>query len=575
MTTEFTRAAAGARSSIGREALFMTRFLRYVPVVVIGLIAALPTRAGELADAANAALGELYTGETPGVSVVVSRRGEVRLRAAYGMADLELAVPMAPEHVLRLASLTKQYSAAALLRLVADGKASLDDPLGRYLPDFPVPAVTLSQLLNHSSGIRSYTSIEGYMDSARVRADVDTATLIEVFAGEPVDFAPGEGWSYNNSGYVLVGAVIEAITDQPWHRYLRETLLLPLGITHTDAYSDSELVPGRVPGYQGPAATPERAPFLSMTQPHAAGALMATAADVDRWQVALHGGDVLPASLHERMVNPVGAAVDAGYGYGIAVRQWRGRPAYAHSGGINGFATYALYLPEQALSVVVLANRIGPGWRPEQLALRLAALAEGAPYPVEEAPASWDSAALAALEGTYRINDQEVRTLRVVDGRLQGRRGAGEPFTLHPIAGDRLQFDDSLHTFTIERGDAGEVRAITLQDPWGGEAERAEKISDAVQTRRPVAVPVAELQRLAGRYALMPGFVLTVRVQEEGLEIQATGQGPVPVLAESPTRFYSEKIAADIVFTVPASGAATALMLYQGGEALPGPRLPD
>jgi D-alanyl-D-alanine carboxypeptidase len=162
----------------------------------------------------------------PGLTLLVARGDTLLATAARGQASIELGVPLAPSHVMRLGSITKQFSAATLLRLVDEGKASLDDPLSKYLPDYPNgAAITLTQLLNHTSGVKSYTDISGYFNNL-VRHDLSTKELVAVFKDLPVDFAPGTRYAYNNSGYVLAGAVVEAITGTPWHEAL-QTQLLP------------------------------------------------------------------------------------------------------------------------------------------------------------------------------------------------------------------------------------------------------------------------------------------------------------------------------------------------------------
>ncbi|MBY6203517.1 serine hydrolase [Halomonas denitrificans] len=527
------------------------------------------------ADQAKKVLQSAYSSDAPGAVVVVSRDGDVVLEHAVGMADLELDVPLRPDHVFRLASVSKQYAAAGLLKLVEQGRVALDDPLSAYLPEFPVGDVTIAQLLNHTSGIKSYTSIEGYMTSDRIRADLDTDELIAVFAEEPVDFAPGEKYAYNNSGYVLVGAVIEAVTDRPWNEYLREELLLPNGIENTDAYSDYEIVPGRVEGYDGTPDEITRTSYLSMTQPHAAGALMATAGDVDRWQVALHNGKILGEEMYTRMITPEGAAAEEDYGFGILSGTWFGQPALSHGGGIFGFVTHALYLPEERLSVVVLSNRAMPGWGPQDVALRLAGLATGRSYPIEAPRVDWTEDESVAVQGTYRIDEEENRTIRYEDGRLISQRAGGPEFEVYPVEGDRLAFEQSLSWFSIERDESGTVVAVALHNAWGGDPERAERISDEVQVREGIDVPVEQLERLVGRYELQPGFVMTVRLNEGRLEVQATGQLAIPVEAESPTRFFSNLVGADIEFSVPESGPAESLTLFQRGQELHAPRVGD
>lgn len=531
----------------------------------------------DFSERARNMLASLYTDATPGAVAVVSLDGEVVFNEAFGMASLELGLAMETDHVLRLASVTKQYAAATILALVEDGELALDDPLSKFLPDFPVGEVTVHQLLNHTSGIKSYTDIAGYMSSERIRKDLSSEELVAVFADEPVDFAPGEKWAYNNSGYVLLGVIIEQVTGKPWNDFLRQRLLEPLGIDSTDAYPDSRIVIGRVPGYSGPADEPYNASYVSMTQPHAAGALMSNALDVDRWQRALHGGEVLGEAMYARMTEADEVSRDArgshDYGYGLMLGEWMGRPVIHHGGGINGFTSFALWLPEEKLSVVVLTNRAGPGLLAEDSALRLTALATGETYPADRPAVELTPDELTQFHGTYRIDEETVRTLRVEDGRLLSQRQGGRSFELVPVEGDQLAFSDSLSWFAVERDGQGQVLAIELHQAWGDEPERAERISNEVATRQAVDLAVEKLERLVGRYELQPGFVLSVRVVDAALVIQATGQPPIGVQAESETRFFNEEIGADIVFELPDSGPATRLTLHQGGQAMPAPRI--
>ncbi|MEM1081820.1 MAG: serine hydrolase [Pseudomonadota bacterium] len=531
----------------------------------------------EFETRATQMLSSIFHDDAPGAAVVVSRNGEVIYSRAFGMANIGLDVPVATDHVFRLASVTKQYAAAGLLALIEDGEVALDDPLSKFLPDFPIGEVTIEQLLNHTSGIKSYTGIPGYMMSERIRADLSTNQLVAVFADEAADFAPGEAFAYNNSGYVLVGAVIEAVTGQPWNDFIRERLLLPLGIEQTDAYADNAVVPGRVQGYAGPVNAPVRARYLSMTQPHAAGALMATAADVDRWSHALHTGRVIGDELYQAMITPTGAAIEAlggqGYGYGLIVGDWYGQPAYHHGGGIFGFSTHTLWLPDEQLSVVVLTNSAGGGWSRDDVSLRLAGLATGRTYSVDLEPVDMDADALAQFVGTYRIDEDTVRTLRLEHGQLISQRQGSQDFTVYAVQGDRLAFENSLASYAVERDAGGAVVAVALQDGWGAEPERAIKISNEIQVRETVQVAEAELQRLVGDYELQPGMVLTVSVNDGQLQVQATGQGPLIMQAESSTRFFNTQIGAEIEFDATDDGPASSLTLFQGGVEMPAPRV--
>ncbi|MEE4330872.1 MAG: serine hydrolase [Wenzhouxiangella sp.] len=554
----------------------MNRFLLATLALGLSLCLTPVSASDHFAEQADALLSEIFADDGPGAAVVVSREGEVIFNRAYGRANVELGVPMQPTHIFRLASVTKQFAAAGLLALVDDGEVALDDPLSKFLPDYPVGDVTIHQLLNHTSGIRSYTGIPGYMSSERIRADLTTEELVAVFADEPVDFAPGEDFAYNNSGYVLAGAVIEAVTGKAWNDFLRERFFEPHGMDSIDAYSDTAIVPMRVAGYQGSAEDFENAPFISMTQPHAAGALSATAMDVDRWQQHLHGGDLLSVASYRAMLTADEVAADTqggqDYGYGLVVGEWFGQPVYHHGGGINGFVTHALWLPEPELSVVVLSNLAG-GVQAQDVSLQLVGLAMDRPYARNLPTADWPDADRLAVQGTYRIDENTTRTIRVEDGQIISQRQGGPAFAVRPVADDRLAFENSLSTFEIERDDNGEVVAVYLQSGFGGEGERAERISAEVQTRTAIDVDPAQLERLVGDYELQPGFVISVSVVEGGLQVQATGQPAIPVSAESPVRFYNETVGFEIEFALPEDGTATQLTLFQGGQVMPAPRV--
>jgi D-alanyl-D-alanine carboxypeptidase len=359
-----------------------------LPLLALALNAAaaantLPSKA-EVAAYADKLLADSYPADGPGAAVLVARGDELIYRGARGLASVELKVPLAPEQSFRIGSVTKQFAAAGLLKLIESGKVGLDDPLSKFLPDYPNGAkITVRQLLDHTSGIKSYTDIAGIMDGP-IRQDLSTAALVATFKDQPADFAPGEKWAYNNSGYVLVGALIEAASGKSWHAYLTESVLAPSGLEHTVHGADDALIAGMARGYTVKNAQVAPAAFLSMTQPHAGGALVSTVDDLHRWNRALHGGKVLSPASYAAMITPTGQAIEAKYGFGIERSTLRGHELLQHGGGIPGFSSHLMYVPDAQLSVVVLQNaevsNNGMGDSAE-LAMVLGAYALGDPYP--------------------------------------------------------------------------------------------------------------------------------------------------------------------------------------------------
>ncbi|OWQ93102.1 hypothetical protein CDN99_00945 [Roseateles aquatilis] len=407
----------------------------------------------------------------PGVVILVARGDQLLYQGARGMASVELGVPMKADQSFRIGSVTKQYAAATLLKLIDQGRAKLDDPLSKYVPGFPNGEnITLLQLLNHTSGVKSYTGIPNYMRNP-IRRDLSTQALIDEFKNLPVDFKPGERWAYNNSGYVLVGAVIEAITGKAWYLAAQELVLAPNGLTKTVYPGEQRVIPGMVEGYSLDPATGNLATagLLSMTQPHAAGALVANAQDLWRWNLALHGGKVLSPALYRRMTTPEGPAQASGYGFGITAGTLRGQPRLDHGGGINGFVSSLAYFPQSGLTVVMLRNSDAPGFNVSLAARKLAAFAVGQPY-ADVVPVTLTEAQLKTFAGNYKLSTDEKsqRELAVQDGGLRWVRQGRAPLVLVPTGPDSLAIDGSVGIAKVERGADGMVVAVVFF-PQGGE----------------------------------------------------------------------------------------------------------
>lgn len=506
----------------------------------------------------------------PGVTVLVARGDQLLYKGARGMASLELGVPLQPDHLMRIGSVTKQFAAAALLKQIDQGKAGLDDPLSRFLPDYPGGSqITLLQLLNHTSGVKSYTGIPGYMGNP-VRRDLGTAELIQEFKDLPVDFKPGEKWAYNNSGYVLLGAVVEAISGKPWHQALDELLLQPARITQVHYPAGDRLFKGMAQGYTLNAqAQVAPAAFLSMTQPHAAGALIANAEGLWRWNQALHGGQLISAASYQRMTTPEGAARAFHYGFGITTGKLREQAMLSHGGGIPGFTSMLTYLPQSRTTVVILRNSDGPGFNLDLAARKLAAFAIGEPF-AEPTPVAVPAEQLKAAEGLYALGDQ-TRTLRLKDGALQSQRSGSGVLRLIPLGRDRFAFPESLTELQLVREADGRVSALQAFNNGEGEAELWTRRGDAPAERRFIALSPPQMQALAGEYQ-SPELSVRVYVDEQGrLMGRAPGQPAFELRANTPRQLYVAEVDALLDFSAE-DGAAASLTLTQAGRKIVMPR---
>lgn len=323
----------------------------------------------------------LAAGEAAGFAVAIVEDGRVRLARGYGLADLEQRTPVTADTPFRIGSITKEFTAAAVLLLAERGRLSLDDTLAKFVPDFPrADEVTIRQLLNHTSGIRNYTSVPDFLPTVSPR-DYAAADFIKVIAGaEPLyDFAPGTGWSYSNSGYFLLGAVIERASGQSYAEFLDANIFRPLGLNATEPDDMAKIVPGRAEGYDKDPARPgafRNAGHLSLSVAAAAGAMRSTAGNLARWHEALLGGRVLKPTSLALMTAP-GRLIDgrlasvarpaaqtqpgvaSDYGLGIATSVRDGRRGVGHGGSINGFNAALQTYPDIRTTVVLLTNTGG------------------------------------------------------------------------------------------------------------------------------------------------------------------------------------------------------------------------
>ncbi len=294
-----------------------------------------------------------------GLSIAVGRQGEVLLARGYGLADLELEAAANAETMFRIGSVTKQFTAAAILRFVERGDIGFDDDLSLYLPGFSLQGrqVTIRQLLNHTSGIKSYTNL-GPGWSSKWPMELSHSELLALVEDQPFDFEPGTSFAYNNTGYYLLGMVLEEVSGKSYAELLQEELFEPLKLARTRYDSNVDLIKNRAQGYAFDAGTLRNDQVIGMSQPGAAGALISTAQDLVRWQIALTSGKIVSSESFESMctsaVLPDGR--DTRYGFGLFVDELAGRKRIQHGGGIFGFNSILAWYPEADVHVAVISN---------------------------------------------------------------------------------------------------------------------------------------------------------------------------------------------------------------------------
>jgi CubicO group peptidase (beta-lactamase class C family) len=447
-------------------------------VVILTTLAAGPVAAQSTAALSasldSAAMAYVAATIVPGVSVAVVRGNQVLLQKGYGRVDLEwdVATPQDGGASYEIGSVTKQFTAAAVLLLVEAGKLDLDADFTRYVDyDTHGRAIPLRRLLDHTSGIRSYTEMSVFGELTPMKLPRDT--LVRLIEQAPFDFEPGTAQIYNNSAFFLLGLVIEAASGMSYEDFVAERLFAPAGMNDSYYCSESRIRENRAHGYDlaaggGDGGVDEgeprldRAGYLDHTWPYAAGSLCSTVGDLVKWNQALHGGSLLRADSYAAMTTPVllvdGMAIR--YAMGIRVDERAGEPVMAHGGGINGFLSQLAWYPAEELSVVVLQNSTGPTG-PAALANTLTDLVLG---PAADPEALEYPGDLALFAGSYRgaARGQAMDVTIRVDGlRLMVEIDGGEPRT--PAYRGDLRWDlGNTHLFFLRRDDGiGEVRFDT------------------------------------------------------------------------------------------------------------------
>ncbi len=294
----------------------------------------------------------------PGLSVAVIKDGKPVLLKGYGQANVELGVMATENTVYQLASVTKQFTATAIMMLVEDGKLALDDELPKFFNGLPAAwsKVTVRQLLNHTSGIKSYTNLPGF--DKTLRQDLSKEAIIKMAADAPVEFSPGEKYNYNNTGFYLLGMIIEKASGKEYGAFLSERIFRPLGMTATRLNDQRDVIQGRAAGYAWEGDRLRNGEYVSPTQPFSAGALISTVADLAKWDAALYTDKLLKRASLEQMWTPekLNDGKQLAYGYGWGVDIYRTRKRISHGGGINGFSTFIARFVDDGLTVVVLTN---------------------------------------------------------------------------------------------------------------------------------------------------------------------------------------------------------------------------
>lgn len=508
-----------------------------------------------------------FTADAPGGAVLVAQGGKVIYERALGLADVTTKTALTTDHQFRIGSVTKQFAAVSILQLAEAGKLQVDDEIQKYV-DFPKKEqpITIRHLLTHTSGIPNFTDGPHYTPEAYAK-DIDLKDVIALFAELPLEFAPGTQWSYSNSGYLLLSAIIEKVSGQTWADYANEHLFTPAGMRHTTA-SMVQGTPAEAHGYAEDAEGWKPAAAISMSWPLGAGNMRSTVGDLWKWNTSVFAGKLVPVARLAQAHQPVTLAdgTTNPYGFGWGFENVQGSPTIEHNGGIDGFVSASLYLPKEDIYVAVLVNRESSD--ASHLAPKLAAIALGKPYGGPEAALT--EAEAAAYTGVY-VNAEGVERYITAEGnKLHAMRQGSSPMPLRHLGNDRFLYEGDVITLTFQRADGKVSGARFLSRSSDEQLTR----SDKPLPKPRVAIPLknADLQAYAGEFELMPGFTLIFRADGDRLFVTATRQQEIEVFGEAPHKFFLKVVDATIEFHPEADGKVNRITFIQGG-AMEGKRI--
>ncbi len=535
------------------------------------IVAQTPASSSALTSSINQELEKVFKPNEPGAAVIAVKDGQVVFRKGYGMANLELGVAIEPDMIFRIGSITKQFTAVSILMLMEQGKLSLSDEITKFLPDYPTQGykITIEHLLTHTSGIKSYTGLPEWRPL--MRKDLKMTELIALFKDKPMEFAPGAGWNYNNSAYVLLGAIIEKITGQSYGDFVEKNIFAPLGMKQSFYDNTARVIPRRAAGYSRGQGGFVNAEYLSMSHPHAAGSLMSTVDDLAKWDAALYTEKLVKQDSLKKAWTPFvlndGKATKYGYGWGVTTLE--GERMLTHSGGINGFTCDGVRLPDSKVYVVILTNRdsgVGP------LTPKIAAMVAGKPLrdPVATkfAPATLDK-----YVGVYQLNEKaDVTVTREGESLFVQRPNAPKQEILPISETEFFPKAQPAARIRFKLQESGAISSIVLPSGMAPDDEARKTDKTLPKPKEAATVDPAIYDRYTGDYELEPNFILTITKEGNKLMGQATGQSKLELQPESATKFQVPQVGAVIEFVVEAD-KATSLILNQGGQKMPAKKI--
>jgi len=513
----------------------------------------------------DAVFDEAIKENYPGAAVLIAKDGKILYEKGYGYADVENKIPVNINTKFRIGSITKQFTAAAILKLQENGMLSVNDPLSKFIPDFPRgDEVKIHHLLTHTSGIHSYTSDPDFIN--RVTVEVKPEELVEQIKKYSYEFNPGDKWNYNNSGYFILGYLIEKVSGMSYNKFLQENLFDPAGMKNTGVHTSSAKLDNEALGYAYQNDSVSKALNWDMSRAGGAGSLYSTVEDLFKWNEALFNGKILKKESLDPAFTPVTTKDSSKnvYGYGWLLTEIRGLKQIGHNGGLHGFNSDLTRFPDQNFTVAVLLNCAPtlPGLDATSTGRRISEIylwQQMEDQETYEVNLSVSSISYKNYEGQYEYPGGQIMTVSAEDDKLFAQLSGQSKFEIFPNSENEFFWKVVDAQITFIKDEKGEVdHAIHKQ---GGQELKVPKLKPKTE----IKVDPSIYDHYTGDYDLGNGVKCTITREDDKIFTQVTGQPKFEIFPESETEFFLKVVSAQIKFFKDESGKVTHLTIKQGG----------
>ena len=547
-------------------------------IIFINLIVSIHLQAQEkskipgLDNYISTIFGILQVDTMPGASVLVAQNGDIIYQKGFGYADIEKKIQVTPETKFKIGSISKQFTAASILKLQEEGKIKTEDKLSKYIPDFPRGnEVTIYQLLTHTSGIHDYS----FQQNFEMTKPATPKALLDIIEKLPYDFNPGERYLYNNSGYFILGYLVAQLSGKTLGEYLNETFFKPLGMNNTGIYATNIVLSNEAQGYSLNGETVKKADFQEMSWALGVGSIYSTTMDLYKWNEAVFNGKVLSNATLKAAFTPAalnnGGKIDYGFGWFLSTN--RGLKFIQHSGVSSGFYSYLERQPDNKLTICVLCNSLPTPKGINPISNGQAISEFILQDKMEKQTIGADSVVseniLKKYVGRYNYGHGMAMMVTMKDKQLFGQITGQAPNLLTPISANEFYFKAMNAKIKFVSDTSSIVdRLIQYQDGVSFEASR---LKDEV----PVKVNPDIFDKLTGKYDFGNNYVIEIVKENDKLFVLTPNMPEYELLPASELDYFMMETASRISFILNNEGRAASLTSTFDGMMMPGKRVGD